>query len=98
MRVQLPRNAIARFAFDKNLTRFNIRPRLVLHFDATSHLARCSCEGPYVKFISTSASDTRKNELVQPTIYALSTAPGRAAIAVIRVSGVGCKKVFLLST
>lgn len=29
----------------------------------------------------------------EPTIYALSTAPGRAAIAVIRVSGPACKQV-----
>lgn len=30
---------------------------------------------------------------VEPTIYALSTASGRAAIAVIRVSGPACKRV-----
>lgn len=29
----------------------------------------------------------------QPTIYALSTAPGKAAIAVIRISGPACRQV-----
>lgn len=30
-----------------------------------------------------------------PTIYALSTAPGRAAIAIVRISGPACTKVIL---
>lgn len=34
------------------------------------------------------------NEFVQPTIYALSTQPGKAAIAVVRVTGPGCKYVY----
>ena len=29
----------------------------------------------------------------EPTIYALSTAPGKAAIAIIRISGTACTKV-----
>lgn len=31
---------------------------------------------------------------LDPTIYALSTAPGRAAIAIIRISGVSCTRIY----
>lgn len=40
-----------------------------------------------------STSFKKSVEIRDPTIYALSTAPGRAAIAVIRVSGSECVKV-----
>jgi len=42
------------------------------------------------------SNDERYNarHLQQPTIYALSTAPGRAAIAVIRISGPACLDIY----
>lgn len=40
------------------------------------------------------ASDLSFPATREPTIYALSTAPGRAAIAVIRVSGPACRHIY----
>lgn len=38
-------------------------------------------------------AETPHHSLQDPTIYALSTAPGRAAIAIVRISGPACMKV-----
>jgi tRNA modification GTPase len=69
------RNAVPRWQIP-NLTTGQ-RPKSVSPFDRTSFAQRC--------FISQNAAFS--NNHVDDTIYALSTAPGRAGIAIVRISG-----------
>ncbi|QIX02412.1 hypothetical protein AMS68_007929 [Peltaster fructicola] len=47
--------------------------------------------GPWIRLFK---SARRWHNVVQPTIFALSTPPGRSAIAVIRLSGAACLPVY----
>ncbi|KAE8351192.1 GTP-binding protein TrmE N-terminus-domain-containing protein [Aspergillus coremiiformis] len=47
---------------------------------------------PQSRFVSASRPSLRDGE--ESTIYALSTAPGRAAIAVVRISGPACVQIY----
>lgn len=46
------------------------------------------------RYASKATKDNRSHVDLEPTIYALSTAPGRAAIAVIRISGPACTEIY----
>jgi hypothetical protein len=50
------------------------------------------------RVLTTSQPRLYHTDTEEPTIYALSTASGRAAIAVIRVSGPACRQVRILHT
>ena len=49
---------------------------------------------PAAKHLSTTSKSLNIIRSDEPTIYALSTAPGRAAIAIIRLSGLDCLNVY----
>lgn len=73
---------------------FHNRRRTTRFLDSSPHSTSIAIGVSYsTNTISSYAKGTL--ELEKPTIYALSTAPGRAGIAIIRISGPACRSVSL---
>ncbi|KAI8943844.1 hypothetical protein NX059_001816 [Plenodomus lindquistii] len=86
-----------RLTVPTKLTRFACTASKASHHHSFGHALRHASHGHtplHVKPIQQRSYHAGPLSFDEPTIYALSTASGRAAIAVIRISGSACRQIY----